>query len=215
MTDAPKLSRLRLTVIGLVFVTAVAIIAVYTQQLIVPLFLGLLTWGKAWLKTLTPKLGLLLLKNGLVIQLRRMIVQASTHVFLKSHRPWRRWIISAKDQVIHFLKSILSRYLSLPLWMKSVLAMLVLLATAGSSFAVFALLVIPQPVLSWLRKQVMGLLNKLGVTQFFGALWRFIIPAKLRERWYMYAKWTLGRQQVKAAKKIHNNLAKRKNTLMP
>jgi len=202
MTDAPKLSKLRLTIIGLVFVTTVAIIAAYTEQLIIPLFLGLLTWGKAWLKTLTPKLGLLLLKNGLVIQLRRMIVGASTHVFLKSHR-------------VHFVRSLLSRYLSLPLWMKSVLAMLVLLATAGSSFAVFALLVIPQPVLSWLRNQVMGLLNKLGVTQIFGALWRFIIPTRLRERWYMYAKWTLGRQQVNAAKKIHNNLANRKSRLMP
>jgi len=215
MTDAPKPSKLRLTIIGLVFVTTVAIIAAYTEQLIIPLFLGLLTWGKAWLKTLTPKLGLLLLKNGLVIQLRRMIVGASTHVFLKSHRPWRRWIISSKYQVVHFVRSLLSRYLSLPLWMKSVLAMLVLLATAGSSFAVFALLVIPQPVLSWLRNQVMGLLNKLGVTQIFGALWRFIIPTRLRERWYMYAKWTLGRQQVNAAKKIHNNLANRKSRLMP
>ena len=206
MTNKQSISKLRITLIGLSFVAVVAVIASYTHQLIVPLFLGMLTWGKVWLKSLTPKLGVLLLKNGLVIQLRQLLVNASTHVFLKSHKPWRRWLIELKSKLFELIKQVFDRYMGLALWLKSVLAIGLLLATAGSSFAVFALLVIPQPVLNWLRNQVMNLLNKLGVTQFFSAVWRFILPTTVRMKWYMYVKWTLGRQQVNAAKHLHNKL---------
>ena len=98
--------------------------------------------------------------------------------------------------------------MGLDLWLRSVLAILLLIATAGSSFAVFALLVIPQPVLNWLRNQLKTLLNKLGVTQFFSAIWRFILPSRLRTRWYMYVKWTLGRLQLSAAKRVHTKFKK-------
>jgi hypothetical protein len=202
------ISKLRITLIGLAFIAVVAMVASYTHQLMVPLFLGMLTWGKAWLKSLTPKLGALLLKNGLVIQLRQMLVKASTHVFVKSHKPWRRWLIELKLRFFELIKQGFDRYMGLELWLRTVLAMVLLLATAGSSLAVFALLVIPQPVLIWLRSQVMGVLNKLGVTQFFSAVWRFILPTKLRTKWYMYVKWTLGRQQVSAAKRLHDTFKK-------
>lgn len=208
MGSKQSISKLRITLIGLAFVAVVALVASYTHQLIVPLFLGMLTWGKAWLKSLTPKLGALLLKNGLVIQIRQMLVKASTHVFVKSHKPWRRWLIELKSRFLALIKHGFDRYMGLELWLRTVLAVMLLLATAGSSFAVFALLVIPQPVLNWLRTQVMGLLNKLGVTQFFSALWRFILPVTVRTKWYMYVKWTLGRQQVTAAKRLHNTLKK-------
>lgn len=194
--------------IGLAFVAVVVAIASYTHQLIVPLFLGMLTWGKAWLQSLTPKLGVLLLKNGLFIQLRQLLVKASTHVFVKSHKPWRRWLIDLKHRLISLAKEAFDRYMGLALWLRSVLAIMLLVATAGSSFAIFALLVIPQPVLNWMRQQVMGLLNKLGVTHFFSAIWRFLLPTQLRKRWYMYTKWTLGRQQVTAAKRLHDRLTK-------
>ena len=55
----------------------------------------------------------------------------------------------------------------------------------------------------------MSLLNKLGVAQFFGAIWRFVIPQKLRHRWHMYVKWTLGRRQVHTAKTLHNTIRNR------
>ena len=208
MTSKPPISKFRITLIGLAFVTVVAVIASYTHQLIVPLFLGMLTWGKVWLKSLTPKLAALLLKNGLIIQLRQLLVNASTHVFLKSHKPWRRWLIELKSEFFRLIKKVFDRYMGLALWLRSVLAIALLLATAGSSFAVFALLIIPQPVLNWLRNQVMNLLNKLGVTQLFSAIWKFILPQSLRLRWYMYVKWTLGRQQVSTAKRLHNKLKK-------
>jgi hypothetical protein len=211
MASKQPLSKLRITLIGFAFVAVVAAVASYTHQLIVPLFLGMLTWGKVWLKSLTPKLGALLLKNGLIIQIRQLLVKASTHVFVKSHKPWRRWLIALKSELFALIKQVFDRYMGLALWLRSVLAILLLLVTAGSSFVVFALLVIPQPVLNWLRKQFMGLLNKLGVTQFFSAVWRFILPATLRTKWYMYVKWTLGRQQVSAAKHLHNKAKKRPN----
>ena len=202
----PTRPTLRLTLLGLLFVSVVLAVATYTHQLIIPLFLGMLTWGKVWIKSLTPKLGLLVMKNGVVIQARRLLVQASTHILVKSHRPWRRWVVSTRLTLLGTLKSAFARYLGFPLWLRTALALLLLLATAGSSFAVFALLVIPQPVLNWLRQKVLGMLNKMGVTQLFAALWRFVIPEAVRHRWHMHVKWTLGRRQVLAAKRLHQSV---------
>jgi len=202
-------SKLRLTLVAVAFVAVVVAIASYTSQLIVPLFLGLLTWSKAWLKSLTPKLGMLIVKNSAVIQIRRFIMQASTHMLVKSHRPWRRSITALRLTLMRSVRNTLEYYLRQPLWLRSLLAIILLLLTAGSSLAVFALLVIPQPVLNWMRKQVMSLLNKLGVAQFFGAIWRFVIPPTLRHRWHMYVKWTLGRRQVSTAKTLHNSIRSR------
>lgn len=201
--------KLRLTLIGLLFVGVVLAIASYTHQLIVPLFLGLLTWGKAWLKTLSPKLGLLLVKNGTAIQARRLAMQTSTHLFVKSHRPWRRWLTQVRLFLSDKLKAVFERYMSYPLWLRSAVAIGILLTTAGSTFAMIALLIIPQPVLDWLRSQIVNMLNKLGATRFFATLWRTLIPAKLRHRWHMYVKWEVGRKQVMAAKKLHSSVIKR------
>lgn len=212
MKKSPPPSKLRLTLIGVAFLAVVVAIASYTSQLIIPLFLGLLTWSKAWLKSLTPKLGMLLVKNSAVIQIRRLVMQASTHVLVKSHRPWRRSITAMRLKLMRIIKHSMERYLRLPLWLRSLLAIILLLLTAGSSLAVFALLVIPQPVLNWFRKQVMSLLNKLGVTQFFGAIWRFVIPQQLRHRWHMYVKWTLGRRQVSTARHLFNRIQGKKNS---
>jgi len=196
----------RLQILGVVFVCVVVTVVIHTHQLIIPLFLGLLTWGKAWLKSLTPKLGLLLLKNGIVIQLRRLLVQASTHILVKSHRPWRRLITTLKISAAGAVKNTFARYLRLPLWMRTGIAIAVLMTTAGSSFAVFALLIIPQPVLNWLRQQLTTTLNKLGATKMFSAIWRYVVPAKLRHRWHMHVKWNLGRRQVSAARHLHQSV---------
>lgn len=199
----------RLQLLGVLFICVVGSVIIYTHQLIIPLFLGILTWGKVWLKSLTPKIGLLFLKNGLVIQVRRVMVKASTYLFVHSHRPWRRWIITTRQTVVDTFKTWFARYLQLHLWLRTLIALAVLLATAGSSFAIFALLIVPQPVLNWLRKQLMSTLNKLGVAQFFAALWKFLIPDVLRHRWHMYVKWTLGRQQVKTARRVHEEVVLR------
>lgn len=191
------------------FIAVVTFIASYTSQLIVPLFLGLLTWSKAWLKNLTPKLGMLIVKNSAVIQFRRITIQASTHMLVKSHRPWRRSLTAFRLTLIRSARHTLEYYLRQPLWLRSLLAIILLLLTTGSSLAVFALLVIPQPVLNWMRKQLMSFLNKLGVAQLFGAVWRFVIPQRLRHHWHMYVKWTLGRSQVRTAKKLHNSIRSR------
>ena len=207
----PTPNKFRLTLLGLLFVSVVVAVFSYTHQLIVPIFLGLFTWGKAWLKTLTPKLGLLLLKNGFFIQIRKFVTQASAHVFLKSHRPLRHWLAAARTALATTTKQWFDRYMGLALWARTIIALTLLLLTAGSSFAVFALLIVPQPVLNWMRKQVMTMLNKLGVTKFSAALWRFAVPQALRHRWHMYVKWSLGRRQVVAAKSLNSKI-KRPNS---
>lgn len=204
-------SPLRLTLLGILFVSVVIAVASYTHQLVLPLFLGLWTWGKVWLKSLTPKLVLLFMKNGLVIQIRRLIMQASAHLLVKSHRPWRHGLIVLRNRAIQLAKLWFGRYMRAPLWLRTLLALLLLMATAGSSFAIFALLVIPQPVLNWLRKQIMSLLNKLGVTQLSAAIWRFVVPHTLRHRWHMHVKWTLGRRQVQTARRLHDSIKRKTN----
>lgn len=196
----------RLQILGVLFVVVVVAVFIHTHQLIIPLFLGLFTWGKAWIKILTPKLALLFMKNSASIQSRRMVMQASTHIFVKSHKPWRRRITSLKLSASALLKNTLAGYLGMPLWLRTLIALGVLLITAGSSFAVFALLIIPQPVLNWLEQRVKTTLRKLGITKLFSTLWKFIIPEQIRHRWYMYVKWTLGRRQVTTAKRIHKNV---------
>ena len=203
----------RLQMVGVVFLCVVVAVVAYTHQLIIPLFLGLLTWGKAFFKSLTPKITLLLVKNGLVIQARRLVLQASTHVLVKSHRPWRRWLVTARLAAVARIKKLFAAYLDLPLWVRTAIAIAVLVTTAGSSFAIFALLIIPQPVLNWLRRQLLSTLNKLGVTRFFAAVWKLVIPSLLREKWHLYLKWTIGRQQVTMARKVHDNVAQ-KTTLI-
>ncbi|MFK7859489.1 MAG: hypothetical protein AB8B64_11720 [Granulosicoccus sp.] len=203
----------RLQFMGVVFVCVVVAVVIHTHQLVIPLFLGLLTWGKALIKGLTPKLGLILVKNGLVIQLRRIFMQASTHLLVKSHRPWRRFITTVKLATVEAVKHTFARYLSMPLWMRTSIAIAVLLMTAGSSFAIFALLIIPQPVLNWLRQRLTATLNKLGATKTFSAIWQYLVPASLRHHWHMHVKWNLGRRQVKAAKQLHETVMRSHMTL--
>ncbi|MEM1187819.1 MAG: hypothetical protein AAGI72_04800 [Pseudomonadota bacterium] len=198
----------RLQLLALAFISAVIAVLAYSHQLVVPIFLGLLTWGKVWLKSLTPKLGLLLLKNSAVMQLRRIAMQVSTHLFVKSHRPWRRFITRIRIAAFAALGDLLRAYLSLPLWLRTAIAIGILVATAGSSFAVFALLIIPQPLLDWLRVRAGAVLNRLGVSQVLTALWKALVPGAWRHRLYIYVKWTLGRQQVAAARKVHERVVK-------
>ena len=214
-SPTPPISRLRLSLLAILFLSVVLLISTYSNQIILPLFLGLLTWGKALLKSLTPKLGVILLKNSVVIQLRRMLVQFSTHFFVKSHKPWRRALLNVKISIAHWAKRIFARYWQSPLWIRTAIAIGVLLATAGSSLAVFALLIIPQPVLNWIRKQFMSLMGKLGVSQFFAAIWKWVIPERFRHRWHMHLKWTLGRRQVVAARRLSDQMQRRIQGVRP
>jgi len=193
-------------VLAMLFLFAVVATVVYTHQLVIPLFLGLLAWGKLWLKTLTPKVGMLLLKNSVVLQLRRFAVQASTHIFVKSHKPWRRFLTRLKLAVVAAVSGVFNGYLGLPLWLRTAIAIGVLIATAGSSFAVFALLIIPQTLLDWMGRRLGMILNRLGVTRFLVTLWEILVPETLRHRWYMYVKWKLGRQQLRAARRVHEKV---------
>lgn len=196
--------------LGVFFLSVVVAVFAYTHQLIIPIFLGLITWGKLWIKTLTPKLGLLLFKNSVFMQLRRITLRVSAHLFVKSHKPWRRFLTRVRQAIVTSVSSLFNGYLGLPLWMRTGIAIAILLATAGSSFAIFALLIIPQPLLDWLRIRVTIVLNQLGVTKAIGALWNALVPAGLRHRWHIYVKWKLGRQQVQAARRVHEKVASRK-----
>lgn len=198
-----------LRLLAVVFIAAVALVVAQTHQLIIPVFIGLISWSKIWIKSVSPKLGMLLVKNSVFIQLRKFALQISAHFFVKSHKPWRRMLTTLRVSIVEFFKNLFAAYLNLPLWLRTAIAIVVLLATAGSSFALFALLIIPQPLLDWFRARLSLLLKRLGVTQAFSAAWRLLVPKRLRERWYMYVKWTMGRQQVRTVKLLHEKVSKR------
>ena len=171
-----------------------------------PLFLGLLTWGKALLKQLSLKMAFVLAKNSLFIQIRRFIVQVFSHVLIKSHKPFRRRVSSLQVSIKNVLYDVFSRYMNSPLWLRTAIALGLLALTAGSSAAILALLIIPQPLLNWLKKQLMTVSKKIGVTQLFRSVWRRLIPDHWQHQWHMYVKWTLGRRQVRAAQHLHRRI---------
>ncbi len=151
-------------------------------------------------------MAFVLAKNSLFIQLRRFIVQVFSHLLLKSHKPFRRRISSIQASIKNLLYAVFSRYMSSPLWLRSAIALGLLAITAGSSAAILALLIIPQPLLNWLKKQLLTLSNKIGVTQLFRSIWRRVVPDRWQHQWHMYVKWTLGRRQVRAAQHLHQRL---------
>lgn len=188
----------------------VLMISVYRHSLFVPLFLGVFTWLKATLSVLiqsvTPKLAWALAKNSLVIKLRDLVVKGLTELAVLSHRPWRRRLLGIKSEVSGIALGVLRRYVASPLWLRCAIALALLAATAGSAWAALALLVIPQPIIEWLKRRGTAVLQKLGVLRFLDTLWRGVMPADLRERWDRYRRWTLGRQQIRAARVVHKTL---------
>jgi len=94
-----------------------------------------------------------------------------------------------------------------PLWLRTAIALGLLALTAGSSAAILALLIIPQPLLNWIKAQLTKLSSKIGVTQFFRGVWRKLVPNRWQHQWHMYVKWTLGRRQVSAAQHLHKRVA--------
>ena len=188
---------------GIVFVAVVVLIAVFRDTLLLPLFLGFIAWGKALLRQVTLKMALMLAKNSLFIQLRRFVVQAFSHVLIKSHKPFRRSVSLFQTSVKDILVAAFSWYMTSPLWLRTAIALGLLALTAGSSAAILALLIIPQPLLNWLKGQLKTLSNKIGVTQLFRGVWRRLVPDGWQHQWHMYVKWTLGRRQVRAAQHLH------------
>ena len=192
---------------GVVFVAVVALIAIFRDTLVLPLYLGLITWGKAFLKQLSLKMALMLAKNSLFIQLRRFVVQAFSHVLIKSHKPFRRSVSSFQTSIKDGLFAVFSRYMTSPLWLRTAIALGLLALTAGSSAAILALLIITQPLLNWLKGQLKTLSNKFGVTQLFRGVWSRLVPDGWQHQWHMYVKWTLGRRQVRAAQHLHRRIS--------
>ena len=172
--------------------------------MVIPIFLGLVTLLRAISKSITPKLVLLIVKNSLIIKIRQIITRGSAHLVVLSHRPARQKLRTLKVTITNFLAGLFRRYMGSRLWIRTSIALGLLLLTASSSYVFFALLIIPQPLLNWVKKQFVNTLNKLGITQTLNAFWRFLVPARLQQRWHIYRKWSLGRKQILTARRLHS-----------
>lgn len=185
----------------------VIVTVIYQHAFFLPIFLGLISTAKSLLNNITPKLIVLLLKNSMLIKLQQFFTRGSAHFILLSHRPWRRKLLRLKRQLIKTALRIPRWYMQRKLWIRTVIALVLLVLTASSSYVFIALLIIPQPLVNWVKLQIMTLLNKLGITQFLDTAWRYVIPASWQSRWCIYQKWTLGRRQIKTARRMHSGLS--------
>ena len=190
-------------------------VVVHGHTLFVPITLGILAWSKqivvGGIKLLSPKLALALLKNGAVIKARDLAVGQTTQFLVMSHRPWRRRLLGLKVALAagsaRVGRALLSRWLASPLWLRCLLAALILAATASSAWAVLALLIVPQPIVEFLKARTLAFLNKLGVLRGLDAVWRRAVPAGPRGRVERWRRWTLGRRQVRASRELRARVA--------
>jgi len=206
-----------LTLLGILFVVVVIAITYYQRTLLLPLFIGLSATLKSWVKLLTPKFLVLLFKNSLFLKIKQLLIRASTRFAVLSHKPWRHKLRSLKSSISRTSLRIIQLYLESPLWLRTAIALGILFATASSSYVIIALLIIPQSILKWLKGLLLKTLNRSGITHLLSAIWKFLVPAKFQQKWYMHRKWTMGRRQVVTAqllrKKISN--AKKQNIKNP
>lgn len=151
---------------------------------------------------LTPKFLVLLFKNSLFLKIKQLLIRSSTRFVVLSHKPWRLRMKWLKTRISQTALHILQLYLHSPLWLRTAIALGLLFATASSSYLIIALLIIPQPILNWARKMIMTTLNRTGITHLLRAVYKFLVPADVRHKWYMHSKWTLGRRQITTARKL-------------
>ena len=177
-------------------------ITYHQRTLLLPLFVGMSVSIKGLFKQLTPKFLVLLFKNSLFLKIKQLLIRGSTRFVVLSHKPWRHRVRWLKTTLSNTILGIIRYYMQAPLWLRTAIALGLLFATASSSYVVIALLIIPQPILSWLRRMLFTTLNRLGITHIFKAIWKFLIPEKLQKKWYMHQKWTMGRRQVITARKL-------------
>ncbi len=185
----------------------VVLVIVYFQHTyLLPLFVGMTTWLKSLLKLLTPKFAVLFFKNSLFLKLKQFLIRSSTRFVVLSQKPWRHKMRSAKTTLSKMLLQVLQSYMVSPLWLRTGIALALLFATASSSYVLIALLIIPQPILEWVKRLLLATLNKAGITHLFTTVWRFLVPAGWQHRWFMHRKWTLGRHQVLTAMRLRETI---------
>lgn len=181
-------------------------ITYHQKTFLLPLFVGMSTWFKAILKLLTPKFAVLFFKNSLFLKAKQVLIKSSTRFVVLSHKPWRHRMRLVKNQISQTILRLIRLYIESPLWMRTAIAIGLLFATASSSYVFIALLIIPQPILLWLRRIILQTLNKLGITHLANAIWKFCIPANVQRKWYMHRKWKMGRRQIIAARRLRNSI---------
>lgn len=197
----------RTTLLAVLFVLMVVVITYLHHTLLLPLFVGMLITLKAWLKLLTPKFFVLFFKNSIFLKSKQLLIKSSTRFVVLSHKPLQHKIRQFKSLISNIVLSLIGFYQQSPLWVRTALAVGALFATASSSYVVIALLIIPQPILNWLRRTVITILNRSGVTHISNTTWKHFAPSGWQYKWYMHRKWTIGRRQVATAQKIRKTIA--------
>jgi len=188
------------------FVVIAITITWHQRSLLLPIFIGLSATLKGWLKLLTPKFLVLLFKNSLFLKVKQILIRASTRFAVLSHKPWRHKLRSLKASISRTSLKIIQLYLNSPLWLRTSIALGILFVTASSSYVVIALLIIPQSILTWLKRLILKMLNRSGITHLFSAIWKFAVPANVQHKWYMHRKWTMGRRQVITAQRLRSTI---------
>ena len=210
LINKPFHHRPGLTLAGLLFTLIVLITVYYHHTFLFPVFVGMVAAFKGWFKLLTPKFLFLLFKNSVFIKFKQLLIGGSTRLLVYSHKPWRRHLRAIKNRISQSILETINFYTGSPLWLRTAIALGLLIVTASSSYHIIALLIVPQPILNWLKKLLLTTLNKLGVTQFFKTIWKYLVPETLRNKWFLHSKWKIGRRQLKTAKRLRASMANKK-----
>ncbi len=196
--------RAGLVVISIAIVAA-AVVALWPplSSLISTLWLAIFLKGKLLLKLLTPESIVAMFKRGTISHVKSTAIKTSAVMVVMSHAPWRRYVSATKDSIAMLTLVMLGHYRSLSTWMQLVFASVLLLATAGTGYVVFAFIAIPQPLWHWLKNAIVTIVNRSGVGAIINSAWRSLVPEDVSLTLYLFFKWKVGRRQIELSKRIH------------
>ena len=101
LNNKPPTNRLRLTLLGILFLVVVIAITYFQHTILLPLFIGMSGLLKGLIKLFTPKFLVLLFKNSLFLKIKQVLIRSSTRFVVLSHKPWRhrmKWLKAAVSQ---------------------------------------------------------------------------------------------------------------------
>lgn len=192
----------------IMIVCVIAIVAVtgsvvfLMDSVVLPLWTLLVQWLNAAWKFLTPSNLFSFLQKGTATHVQKKALTALPEAAVQGHGPTRRKLNRLKKNAVAILMRCVDWYRSLNLIIQVGIACALLVLGASTGYVFLAMLVIPQPVINWLKVSAIKFINKTGIAKFYYWLISFILPRPYRIR----IKWTIARKKIAFARWFHSIL---------
>lgn len=183
-------------------------VAFFMDSIVYPLWVALGAHVQVLLKALTPQNFFLFIKNGTLGVAKKKAISVGPEIVVQGYSPWRRKTARVRQAIADKALTVVALYRGSPLWVQIAIAAGILILGASSGYAILAVLIIPQPVMIFLKTQITALLNKTGVTKLFTWITERVIPQKWRFKYRVLTRWKIGRRKILLARKIHKRRKK-------